>query len=380
MIDSFTQNKSEWVNSVVVLSVSASDLESGLASMPYSYDGGATWVTEPTLTVTENGTYTVLVRDLVGNTAQASLTVSNIDTAAPVIDSFTQDEFTGDDDSEVKVTLNVLASDMESDNDSLTYSYDNGNSWVAEPTCTVTKEGTYSVIVKDNAGNTSKAEMEVTIVEAKKHEPAPPVIKMVFNTLYKTATKVATAVANNPVQSGFIILLILFLLAGGVFAICMLKNRKSFKEEEDTSDWGITKASFFVSETEDGEKMITVNAENAIGLADMPYSYDDGMTWTADNTLTVSENGTYTIVIKDSIGNVTEESVEVGKSVEIEEAETKTEESETANESIIVEAAYEVEEELARSIEKACASGVDIETLEKLFSEKLTTIYSPVRN
>ena len=59
----------------VVLSASASDIGSGLAEQPYSWDGGISWTNDTRHVVTEAGNYTVLVRDKAGNYTQAVMTV-----------------------------------------------------------------------------------------------------------------------------------------------------------------------------------------------------------------------------------------------------------------------------------------------------------------
>ena len=59
----------------LLLSASASDIHSGLADQPYSWDGGVSWTDASTHRVTEPGNYTVLVRDRAGNYTQAVLTV-----------------------------------------------------------------------------------------------------------------------------------------------------------------------------------------------------------------------------------------------------------------------------------------------------------------
>ena len=71
-----------WVSSQT-LRVQAEDAQSGLADEPYSFDEGRSWQCSPTRTVSENGRYTVWVRDRCGNVQTAVIDVSNIDAQAP---------------------------------------------------------------------------------------------------------------------------------------------------------------------------------------------------------------------------------------------------------------------------------------------------------
>ncbi|MFR9119383.1 MAG: hypothetical protein ACLVJX_11035, partial [Merdibacter sp.] len=71
-----------WVSSQT-LRVQAEDAQSGLADEPYSFDEGRSWQCSPTRTVSENGRYTVWVRDRCGNVQTAVIDVSHIDAQAP---------------------------------------------------------------------------------------------------------------------------------------------------------------------------------------------------------------------------------------------------------------------------------------------------------
>ena len=64
---------------------------------------------------------------------------------------------------------------------------------------------------------------------------------------------------------------------------------------------------------ESGDCVVTVSAKDETGLCEEPYSYDGGETWTAENTFTVSESGSYVICIKDLAGNIRKETIELKK-------------------------------------------------------------------
>lgn len=59
--------------------------EEGAGNIQYSFDGGKTWSTGNSFTVTENGTYLVKGKDAVGNTAEKEITVNNIDRTGPTL-------------------------------------------------------------------------------------------------------------------------------------------------------------------------------------------------------------------------------------------------------------------------------------------------------
>ncbi|MFR9254095.1 MAG: hypothetical protein ACLVJ6_00335 [Merdibacter sp.] len=72
-----------WLGFVADAARQAEDAQSGLADEPYSFDEGRSWQCSPTRTVSENGRYTVWVRDRCGNVQTAVIDVSHIDAQAP---------------------------------------------------------------------------------------------------------------------------------------------------------------------------------------------------------------------------------------------------------------------------------------------------------
>lgn len=66
------------------INVSAIDLQPdqtpgcGLPDSPYSFDGGKSWTPSPSFTVTQNGDYSVMVRDTLGNIVTNELVIDNI--------------------------------------------------------------------------------------------------------------------------------------------------------------------------------------------------------------------------------------------------------------------------------------------------------------
>lgn len=66
-----------------------------------------------------------------------------------------------------------------------------------------------------------------------------------------------------------------------------------------------------------GECKVTVSATDrgngnaGSGLAAEPYSWDEGVTWTAENTVVLSEPGSVSVWVRDAVGNATEKEIEV---------------------------------------------------------------------
>ena len=79
-IKSITGNPTQWTKDKVILTISAEDSLSGLATEAYSFDNGQTWQKENTKTYTENTQGIIIkVRDAVGNVATyKTIDINNI--------------------------------------------------------------------------------------------------------------------------------------------------------------------------------------------------------------------------------------------------------------------------------------------------------------
>ena len=148
--------------------VAASDNESGLPEDAYYFEqddmlssvlkmlvldgatadslNGITWSKEKEYTVTDNGVYTIFVRDKAGNLAYKDLNISKISTHAPYI----TDTFLGKDDG--KAYFTVSAKDL--DNQPLQYRL-NGGKWQESEKLFGVKEGENVIEVKNEAGVTA---------------------------------------------------------------------------------------------------------------------------------------------------------------------------------------------------------------------------------
>lgn len=68
----------DWRDGNNIISIQASDQESGLAELAYSYDGGTTWTGAAEYEISESGDYLICVRDAVGNITESRLHAEKI--------------------------------------------------------------------------------------------------------------------------------------------------------------------------------------------------------------------------------------------------------------------------------------------------------------
>lgn len=146
---------------------------SGLALQAYSWDGGNTWTGNSQITVSDNGSYSVIVRDNAGNTAHAEITVSCIDRSAPVITEVDR-QYEEWRQSEESMEITVHASDTQSGLAAAAYSFDGGNTWTDNNCYIVTEEGSITIAVRDMLGNTVWKQMEFLRIEEPAEEQAEP--------------------------------------------------------------------------------------------------------------------------------------------------------------------------------------------------------------
>lgn len=178
-----------------VLTVSATDTESGLAEQPYSYDGGVSWTNRESLVVTQNGTYTVWVRDRVGNQSSATAEVACIDRTEPTVVVTTSPNTDAWYEGELLITLQ--ATDAESGLANCPYSYDNGVSFGTESSYCIAGSTELKIVVADKAGN----HKSVIVNIHKKVRPTQPT-KEVKPTAGASANTSATAATCVPTVTG----------------------------------------------------------------------------------------------------------------------------------------------------------------------------------
>ncbi len=167
VIESFgAQN--EGYSRETTLVVSATDSESGLSEQPYSYDGGQTWTDQSTFVVNQNGTYTVLVRDCVGNRSSAQTEITVIDRTEPTVTIVTSPRLEEWYEGEMVVT--VQAADDVSGLAEYPISFDGGASFGNEHIYRITGSTELAIVVADKAGN----HKNVVVTANKKVRPTEP--------------------------------------------------------------------------------------------------------------------------------------------------------------------------------------------------------------
>lgn len=143
-----------WTNAPVSVScsVSVSDPTFSVTGVSFSGGGGSTG------TVTKNGTYSFTVSGSNGQSVSVPVTVSNIDTGAPKVTvSKGSDEWTNK-------AVSVSASASDDLSGVAGYSF-NGGGYSSSSSWTVDSNGTYSVSVRDRAGNEASGSVTVSNID-----------------------------------------------------------------------------------------------------------------------------------------------------------------------------------------------------------------------
>lgn len=124
---------------------------SGLADEAYSWDGGSTWTNSNCYTATDNGSYSVMVRDNAGNISSANIDISNIDRDAPAITIEKEYENWPWDAASMDIMVNAV--DTKSGLAAEAYCFD-GMTWTSNNVYTIQESGKISIAVRDALGNT----------------------------------------------------------------------------------------------------------------------------------------------------------------------------------------------------------------------------------
>ncbi|MBQ3516369.1 MAG: hypothetical protein IJA29_04010, partial [Lachnospiraceae bacterium] len=151
-------DKTSPTNGKVVLSVEAKD-SVGLPSNYASWNNGA-YGSSNQYEVSANGTYTVTIKDLAGNTVTKSIKVSNIDKTAPTVSEIKADKTSP---TNGKVVLSVEAKDSVGLPSN--YASWNNGAYGSSNQYEVSANGTYTVTVKDLAGNIATKSIKVSNID-----------------------------------------------------------------------------------------------------------------------------------------------------------------------------------------------------------------------
>ena len=149
---SISGNDSNWTASKT-LTIQATDKESGLASNPYSWDGGSSWTSEKSKTYTSNQTVNIWVKDNAGNVNKQTVTINKIDDSAPTNVTLKESGATSS-----SITVTASATQSGAGIKGYQFSINNGV-WTSEQTSVtktftgLTKNTSYQVKVRAIAHN-----------------------------------------------------------------------------------------------------------------------------------------------------------------------------------------------------------------------------------
>lgn len=154
-IDSIEFEKTDYSNKNTTIVVKANSDKN--KKLKYSFDGGNTWQDDNKYTTNENEDVNVVIKDDAGNTTDPKeIEIDNIDTVAPTVNIEEKEK------KESKVILFANAKDDSSGIDKYNW---NESGYTNNSIYEATKAGTYTVKVKDKAGNES-VKASITIPES----------------------------------------------------------------------------------------------------------------------------------------------------------------------------------------------------------------------
>jgi hypothetical protein len=317
---------SNWYVSPAVLTSTASDATSGIASTQYQADGGA-WQIGASFSEDADGSHTIIFRatDVAGNTTTAAPVTVMVDRTAPVPDaSLAPASPNGANGWYVSpVTITANSSDATSGVASQDVSLD-GSTWT--PFLTISSDGTYTVQVQaqDKAGNSASAiksiKLDATPPTASFQIPTPDGANGWYIspvTVTVTGTDATSGVASQLVSpDGTTWVSNLTLSADGVYTV---RGRVTDNAGNTTTTSPMT-VSFDRTPPVPGVSLspaspdgangwyvspVTVSADSSdatSGIASQAVSLD-GSSWKP--SVTISTDGTYTVQVRaaDNAGN-----------------------------------------------------------------------------
>lgn len=184
-----TPSTTNWTNKDIVITATGSDAESGISKIEKP-DGTFEQGSSTTYTVSENGTYTFVFYDNAGNKTSKSITINNIDKIAP-IGTLSANPTTW---TKGEVVITATGSDTDSGMYRIKKpdgTYATGSS----TTYTVSKNGDYTFIFYDNAGNYTEKTIKISNID--KDNPSGT-----FSPNSSNWTKENIAVTFTPTDNG----------------------------------------------------------------------------------------------------------------------------------------------------------------------------------
>lgn len=284
-----------WTKESVLITARAAGQSVSLPSDCFLWEkdaaGGDVWTSQNTLLVSENGTYTCKIRDAAGNESTETIVVSNIDRLLPTLSLVPETkEWT-----RKAVLLTAQGSDMpKTEKDGCSGLADNPYFWKAPENLTKEEETEAKEVKAAKAAEEAKAPEETEEAKAAEGEEA------------KTFGSWS---AENTIMAS----------QNGEYH-CLLRDKAGNEREAVCKvDWIDTTAPVVTMEKQgkwyDGSMEFLICAKDlqpdgtpGCGLAQEAYSFD-GSCYGSKNRLTVSQEGSYTVWVKDALGNVREQTV-----------------------------------------------------------------------
>lgn len=284
-----------WTKESVLITARAAGQSVSLPSDCFSWEkdaaGGDVWTSQNTLLVSENGTYTCKIRDAAGNESTETIVVSNIDRLLPTLSLVPETkEWT-----RKAVLLTAQGSDVpKTEKDGCSGLADNPYFWKAPENLTKEEETEAKEVKAAKAAEEAKAPEEAEAAKAAEGEEA------------KTFGSWS---AENTIMAS----------QNGEYH-CLLRDKAGNEREAVCKvDWIDTTAPVVTMEKQgkwyDGSMEFLICAKDlqpdgtpGCGLAQEAYSFD-GSCYGSKNRLTVSQEGSYTVWVKDALGNVREQTV-----------------------------------------------------------------------
>ena len=278
-----------WTKESVLITARAAGQSVSLPSDCFSWEkdaaGGDVWTSQNTLLVSENGTYTCKIRDAAGNESTETIVVSNIDRLLPTLSLVPETkEWT-----RKAVLLTAQGSDMpKTEKDGCSGLADNPYFWKAPENLTEEEE--------TEATEAKEAKAAKATEEAKAAEG-------------EEAKTFGSWSAENTIMAS----------QNGEYH-CLLRDKAGNEREAVCKvDWIDTTAPVVTMEKQgkwyDGSMEFLICAKDlqpdgtpGCGLAQEAYSFD-GSCYGSRNRLTVSQEGSYTVWVRDALGNVREQTV-----------------------------------------------------------------------
>lgn len=329
----------------VTLTIRCQDPNGEDDPLPLSINGGAFQASPATFVATENQTVSIVARDANGNVREYQAIISNIDAAAPEITGFTQstENWTkgpvrvycnATDD--VKMHLTPYKFEFHPNSGGAVVTTD----WQADRSYQATENGTLYCYVRDSLGKTTKSDPYMvrnidTIAPTATYTISPPegvkaspttgvtVELNVINTgdpVTDDASSLATDLVKWDSTESWTSSTTRTFYENGVYNIQVrdsVGNVSSYipitinNISTDKPVIGSFTGTHLNGDYVMAPVVLTVEANGSGGteLADKPYSWDGGKTWTSLNTNKVYENGEYTVIVKDESGTVSEASI-----------------------------------------------------------------------